>query len=86
MLMHLIGFVVCTTIIFSDGKKLSPYGNMPAYMIRMGKAWPGLMLMSGAAMAGLMYPFKQKGWQLPRDAVIIPVLFHFTMNLLNNLS
>ena len=45
-----------------------------------------IILMSGAAMAGLIYPAKQKWWLLSGDTLIILMLYIFNMVLLYNLS
>ncbi len=46
MLTDLLGFLVCTVIIFFAGKKLSYYGDLLAELSGMGKAWIGLILMA----------------------------------------
>lgn len=46
MIYHLAGFVVCATIIFFAGRKLSYYGDLLAELTGMGKAWIGLILMA----------------------------------------
>jgi cation:H+ antiporter len=45
-----------------------------------------IILMSGAAMAGLMYPSKQKRWMLSSDTFIILILYVVNMVLLYQLS
>jgi len=45
-----------------------------------------IILMSGAAMAGLMYPDKQKRWLLSWDAILILGLYLINIILLYNLS
>lgn len=46
MLIHASGFIVCATIIFFAGKRLSYYGDLLSDLTGMGKAWIGLILMS----------------------------------------
>lgn len=46
MLFNISGFLVCATIIFFAGKRLSHYGDLLADLTGMGKAWIGLILMS----------------------------------------
>lgn len=46
MLQHLLGFLLCATIIFFAGKRLSYYGDLLAELTGMGKAWLGLILMA----------------------------------------
>lgn len=43
---HLIGFLICSAIIFFAGKKLSYYGDLLAELSGLGKAWIGLILMA----------------------------------------
>lgn len=43
---HISGFLVCATIIFFAGKRLSYYGNLMAELSSFGKAWIGLILMA----------------------------------------
>jgi cation:H+ antiporter len=46
MIYFVSGFIVCATIIFFAGKKLSYYGDILAELTGMGKAWIGLILMA----------------------------------------
>ena len=46
MAFYYIGFIVCASIIFFAGKKLSYYGDLLAELTGMGKAWIGLILMA----------------------------------------
>ncbi|MDO8365965.1 MAG: hypothetical protein Q7T20_04145 [Saprospiraceae bacterium] len=46
MIIHITGFIICATIIFFAGKRLSYYGDQLADLTGMGKAWIGLILMS----------------------------------------
>lgn len=46
MILNLAGFIVCATIIFFAGRKLSHYGDLLAELTGMGKAWIGLILMA----------------------------------------
>jgi cation:H+ antiporter len=42
----ILGFIVCATIIFFSGKKLSFYGDLIAEKTGLGRAWIGLILMA----------------------------------------
>ncbi len=46
MTLDISGFLICATIIFFAGRKLSYYGDLLADLSGMGKAWIGLVLMS----------------------------------------
>jgi cation:H+ antiporter len=46
MIISVSGFLICATIIFFAGKKLSHYGDSLAELTGMGKAWIGLILMA----------------------------------------
>jgi len=46
MMIHATGFIICATIIFFAGKRLSYYGDLLSDLTGMGKAWIGLILMS----------------------------------------
>jgi cation:H+ antiporter len=41
-----VGFIICTTIIFYSGSKLSRYGDILAEKTRLGRAWIGVVLMA----------------------------------------
>src|SRR4030065_897331 len=41
-----IGFIICTTIIFYSGSKLSKYGDILAEKTGLGRAWIGVVLMA----------------------------------------
>ena len=43
---QIAGFIICATIIFFAGKRLSNYGVLLAELTGMGKAWIGLILMA----------------------------------------
>lgn len=43
---NLAGFIICATIIFFAGRKLSYYGDLIAEKTGMGKAWIGFILMA----------------------------------------
>jgi cation:H+ antiporter len=40
------GFILCASIIFFSGKKLSYYGDAIAELTGLGRAWIGLILMA----------------------------------------
>lgn len=42
----IFGFLVCASLIFFAGKKLSYYGDLLSEMTGLGKAWIGLILMA----------------------------------------
>ncbi|MBX7240867.1 MAG: sodium:calcium antiporter [Bacteroidia bacterium] len=46
MAIHLLGFLLCASIIFFAGKRLSHYGDLLADLSGLGKAWIGLILMA----------------------------------------
>lgn len=46
MLMELGGFIICASIIFFAGRKLSFYGELVSEHTGLGKAWIGLIFMS----------------------------------------
>ena len=46
MLVSVIGFVVCSVLIFYHGKKLSFYGDLISIKSGLGRVWVGLILMA----------------------------------------
>ncbi len=46
MILYITGFIICATIIFIAGKRLSYYGDLLAELTGLGKAWIGLILMA----------------------------------------
>jgi cation:H+ antiporter len=46
MLVSVIGFVVCSLLIFYHGKKLSFYGDLISIKSGLGRVWVGLILMA----------------------------------------
>jgi cation:H+ antiporter len=46
LIFSVIGFLICATIIFLAGKRLTHYGEMLSELTGMGKAWMGLVLMA----------------------------------------
>jgi cation:H+ antiporter len=41
-----IGFIICTSIIFYSGSKLSRYGDILAEKTGLGRTWIGVILMA----------------------------------------
>lgn len=46
LLLNIGGFILCASIIFLAGKKLTHYGDLLAEVTGMGRAWIGLILMA----------------------------------------
>jgi len=46
MIKELVGFIICASIIFFAGKRLSYYGDLISEYTGLGKAWIGLIFMS----------------------------------------
>lgn len=46
LLLNIGGFILCASIIFLAGKKLTNYGDLLAEVTGMGRAWIGLILMA----------------------------------------
>lgn len=45
-MLNIAGFIICSSVIFFAGKKLSYYGDKIADITGLGKAWIGLILMA----------------------------------------
>lgn len=46
ILLHIIGFIIATVVIFATGSRLSKYGDIMADMLGWGKMFMGIMLMA----------------------------------------
>ncbi|MFH1702279.1 MAG: hypothetical protein ABIB41_02445 [Nitrospirota bacterium] len=46
MILLWLGFIVCTSLIFYSGSKLSKYGDIIAEKTGLGRTWIGLVLMA----------------------------------------
>ncbi len=82
MIVNILGFLVCATIIFFAGKRLSYYGDLLADLTGMGKAWIGLILMAAVtSLPELMVGFSSSAIIQSADLAVGDIIGSCAFNL-----
>lgn len=81
-MLYLIGFVLCATVIFFAGKRLSFYGDLMAERTGMSKGWIGLILMASVtSLPELMVGISSSAFIQSADLAVGDILGSCAFNL-----